>query len=120
MLNYLGGGGDRFPTEPDALSKLAADLELLLPTEPALAGFVDPALSQTHVAVISRSADDEGFRRIDASIRARWAEAVDREPALGGFTMKTVGSGPPGEDLYHLVPMPSRLRPHARSSSALS
>jgi hypothetical protein len=105
MLNYLGGGGDRFPTEPVALAKVAADLELLLPTEPALAGFVDKTLSQTHVAVISRSADDEGFRRIDASIRARWAEAVGREPALGGFTLKTVGSGPLQARIsYHLVP----------------
>ena len=105
MLNYLGGGGDRFPTDPGALAKLAADLELLLPTEPALAGFVDPTLSQTHVAVISHSADNEAFRRIDAVIRARWAETAGREPALAAFTLKTVGSGPLQAKIsYHLVP----------------
>src|SRR5262249_50047151 len=105
MLNYLGGGGDHFPSDPGALAKLAADMALLLPTEPARPCLAAPTPSQPHVAVISHTIDNEGLRRIDAPARACGAEAASREKGLAGFTLKTVGTGPlQAKIAYHLVP----------------
>jgi hypothetical protein len=105
MLRYIGGGGDGFPEDRAELEKLATDLEQLLPTEPALREFVDPSLSQTHIAVISKISDYEGFQRLEGGIRTTWQRATAREPALAGFEMRTAGSGPlQAKIAYLLVP----------------
>ena len=105
MMRYTSGEGDGFPEERADLEKAAADLEQLAATEPMLQSFVDAALSQTHISVISRGVDYEAFRRLEAEIRGRWEEAVRRDPALGALEMKTTGIAPLEAKIsYYLVP----------------
>jgi predicted RND superfamily exporter protein len=95
MIRYIGGAGDDWPQDPAALDELANDLEGLVSVEPMLQRFVQPHdLAQTHITVISRAVEYEGFQRLDASIRRRWEEIVAHNPALRGFTMQTVGLAP--------------------------
>ena len=95
IIRYIGGAGDGWPQDPAALDELANDLEGLVSMEPMLQRFVQPhALSQTHITVISRAVEYEGFQRLDASIRRRWEETVAHNAALRGFTMQTVGLAP--------------------------
>ncbi len=106
MMRYLEGSGDRFPEDPAELAKMGADLEQLLPSEPMLQRFIEPAgLSQTHVAVISRTVDYEGFQTLDGLIRQRWKEAALAAPALAAFEVRIVGTAPLEAKIsYHLVP----------------
>ena len=95
IMRYLGGQGDAFPTDPDALDQLATDLEGILPREPMLQRFVQPnGLSQTHLAVVTHVTEHEGFQRLDARLKQKWQEAVERNPELKGIELKTVGLGP--------------------------
>lgn len=93
MVRYLGGQGDRFPTDPDAVGEVAEALEGLVPVEPLLQRFVNRGLSQTHFVVISHAVEHEAFQRLDARIRAHWDEAAVKSPALKPLEMKTVGLG---------------------------
>ena len=95
MIRYIGGAGDGWPQDPAALEQLSGDLEGLVATEPMLQRFVQPhALAQTHITVISRAVEYEGFQRLDASIRRHWEAAVTGNPALRPFQMQTVGLAP--------------------------
>jgi predicted RND superfamily exporter protein len=95
MIRYIGGAGDGWPQDSAGLEQLAADLEGLVSMEPMLQRFVQPhALAQTHITVISRAVEYEGFQRLDASIRRHWEAAVARNPALRPFQMQTVGLAP--------------------------
>jgi uncharacterized protein len=94
-FRYVAGLGDRWPDDPAAVEQLAGDLEGLMASEPMLHRFVQPhALAQTQVTVITRTAEHEGFERLDASIRHHWQEAVTAHPALRAFELKTVGLNP--------------------------
>jgi uncharacterized protein len=94
-FRYIAGAGDRWPDDPEAVEQLAGDLEGLMATEPMLQSFVQPhALAQTQVTVITRTAEYEGFERLDASIRRHWQDAVTAHPALREFELKTVGLTP--------------------------
>ncbi|MFI5397757.1 MAG: RND family transporter [Candidatus Binatia bacterium] len=94
-FRYIAGEGDRWPEDPEAVEQLAGDLEGLMATEPMLQSFVQPhALAQTQVTVITRTAEYEGFERLDASIRRHWQDAVTAHPALREFELKTVGLNP--------------------------
>jgi predicted RND superfamily exporter protein len=106
MMRYLEGSGDRFPEDPAVLAKMGADLEQILPSQPMLQRFIDPAtLSQTHVAVISRTVDYEGFQQLDSLIRQRWKEAALAVPALAAFGVRIVGTAPLEAKISHqLVP----------------
>ncbi|MBN2197055.1 MAG: MMPL family transporter [Polyangiaceae bacterium] len=93
MMRYIAGDGDAWPTDPDDLDDLAADLEEGARSEPILRHFVDGAsLSQTYLAVISKANDQESTERVDARIRNEWARAVAKAPALRAFEMRIVGS----------------------------
>lgn len=95
MFRYIAGAGDRWPDDPEAVEQLAGDLEDLMATEPMLQRFVQPhALAQTQVTVITRTAENEGFERLDASIRRHWQDAVTVHPALRAFELQTVGLNP--------------------------
>jgi predicted RND superfamily exporter protein len=95
LMRYIGGEGDAWPEDPDAVEQMAGDLEGLVPTEPMLQRFVQPhELAQTQFTVISRVVEHEGFQRLDTSIRRRWDEAVTKNPALKEFTLQTVGLAP--------------------------
>jgi uncharacterized protein len=94
ITRYLGGEGDGWPTDKEAVDQLAADFEGLIPVEPMIQRFTNRSLSQTHLAVISRATEHEGFRKLDASIHRHWDEAVAESPALKTLEMKTVGLGP--------------------------
>lgn len=95
IVRYLSGEGDKWPSDPSAVDQVAADLEGLVPQEPMLQRFVQQhELAQTQVTVISHVVDDPGFRRLNASVQRIWETAVAQHPALGEFTMQTVGLAP--------------------------
>jgi len=95
MFRYIAGAGDRWPEDPAAVEQLAGDLEGLMATEPMLQSFVQPhALAQTQITVITRTAEYEGFVRLDASIHRHWQDTVTSHPALREFELRTVGLNP--------------------------
>ncbi len=95
MFRYIAGAGDRWPDDPKAVEQLAGDLEGLMATEPMLQSFVQPhALAQTQMTVITRTAEYDGFVRLDASIRRHWQDALTAHPALRRFELQTVGLNP--------------------------
>ncbi len=95
LMQYLGGEGDTFPTDPEKLDALAGDLEGLAPTDPLIQKFVQKnGLGQTHFTVLSRCKEPEEFDRLEAAIKAQWAEISKKHKALAGFEMNIVGIGP--------------------------
>jgi len=95
LVRYLAGAGDGWPTDREGREQLAADFEGLVATEPMLQRFVQPhTLAQTHVTVVTRTAEHEGFVRLADRIRGHWDDAVARNPALGEFRMQIVGLAP--------------------------
>jgi uncharacterized protein len=95
IVRYLGGQGDGYPADADALDQMAGDLEGLAPREPMLQRFVDlPKLTQTHISVVTHATEHEAFRRLEASIRDKWTAAVAKTPELAQLRMQTVGLGP--------------------------
>lgn len=93
-LRYVSGQGDELPKTQEGMEELGGLLETLLPRESMLQSFVNPSLSQTHLSVITKTIDYSGFVKLDATLRAKWAEAVRQDPALKGFKMKIVGLAP--------------------------
>ena len=114
MLSYVGGHGDAIPTSDDDLDSLTASVETLLTAknpdgtlrEPNLSHFIDPkTLAQTHIALISKTADYKDYLALDALVRRKWGEAVARDPALKTFELKTTGLSPLQAKIgYYLVP----------------
>lgn len=106
LMRYVTGRGDAFPTDAAELESMAADVEQLLPTEPLLQRFVDRGLlSQTHVTVLSSTVDYDGFSRLEARLRGKWAEASSAHPALRPFQVRIVGLAPlQAKIAHHLVP----------------
>lgn len=95
MSRYLGGQGDGWPTDPEEVEQLAADLEALVPAEPMLQRFVQKhSLGQTHMAVLTGAHDHAGFEGVRQRIAARWAEAQVRDPALRQLELRMVGMAP--------------------------
>jgi predicted RND superfamily exporter protein len=95
LVRYLSGQGDAWPETPEEQEQVAADLENMLALEPMLLAFVQPhELSQMHLTVISRAADEEFFQRVDAAIARHWDETVLEHPELAELTLETVGLGP--------------------------
>ena len=95
MIRYIGGEGDRWPTNAEQMDRLAADLEQLASTEPLLKQFVQAyGLGQAQLTVITRTAEHEGFEQLTASIRDYWAQAVARHPALRPLELRVVGLTP--------------------------
>ncbi len=106
MLRYIGGKGDTLPEDLEQLERITDSLEAFLPREPMLQSFVDPLnMSQTHVMVITKTVDYEGYQQLDHIIRECWKKAVAGEPMLKTFELKTVGLAPLTAKIsYHLVP----------------
>ncbi len=101
MMRYIGGQGDKFPTDADGLDEVANDFETLSAQEPMLARFVDlkgardpKGKKSLHFAVVNKATEHEAFKRLDARIRQQWDAAVARTPEMKGMTMRTVGLGP--------------------------
>jgi hypothetical protein len=94
-MRYGNGEGDAFPTDPSVVDELGATLEgLLQDNERMLLRFVNQSDTQTHISVISRATEDDGFRALDARIHALWEAACVATPSLRNYEMKTVGLGP--------------------------
>ncbi len=105
LMRYIGGSGDDFPRDDDALQKASSDLEQLAASEPMLSSFVDAALSQTHISVITRGGDYETLQRTGLLVKQRWQEAVQSEPALGQLRLALAGSALLESKIaHHLVP----------------
>jgi uncharacterized protein len=95
MLRYVEGAGDGWPDDPAAVAQLAADLEGPLSADPMLRRFVQPhTLAQTQVTVITRTAEERGFERLDATIHRCWHDAAAAHPALRQFDLRIVGLNP--------------------------
>lgn len=95
MMRYIGGAGDKFPEDAEALDELAGDLESLAPVDPLLGRFVQKnGLGQTHFTIISRATEHEAFEKLQASIDQVWKDAVAKNPALKEFQLQTVGMAP--------------------------
>ncbi len=95
LIRYLGGQGDAWPETAEEREQVAADLEGMLSLEPMLQRFVQPhQLAQSHLTVISRATDEEGFRRLDTAIKRHWIASVRENPALAPLELKIVGLGP--------------------------
>lgn len=93
LRRYAAGEGDAFPAEPEAQAALAADLEQLLLTEPALRGWVDlNTLGATHVTAVARRGAEPAEGALPAAVERAWAR-VARDPALAGASMQVVGRG---------------------------
>ncbi len=105
-LRYLDGQGDTLPENEDELEKATANLETLLAREPALQRFVESKnLSQTHLVVVTQTTDWDGYQKLEQTIRARWAEAVKRDPSLAAFKLRTTGIAPLQAKIsHHLIP----------------
>lgn len=105
-LRYVAGQGDRLPADEEELEKFLSSVETLLPTEPLLQRFIDKqTLSQTHLAVVTRTADYDGYAELERMIRRLWDEAMAHDPALKTFEMQVTGFAPlQAKIAYHLVP----------------
>jgi predicted RND superfamily exporter protein len=89
-LRYLGGHGDRLPTDPDELEALTDNLETLLAEEPMLSRFVERKdLAQAHITLVTRINDFPTYEALGERVGQVWRETVEREPKLGEF-----GDGP--------------------------
>ncbi|MBP1612225.1 MAG: exporter of the superfamily protein-like protein, partial [Acidobacteria bacterium] len=76
LRRYAAGEGDALPTAPEAQAAMAADLEQLLLTEPALRGFVDMnTLGATHVTVVARRGAEPAEGALPAAVERAWARA---------------------------------------------
>ncbi|HXC51058.1 MAG TPA: MMPL family transporter [Candidatus Limnocylindrales bacterium] len=92
IMRYIGGEPEEWPKDADGLDALGVDLEGLVGKEPMLQRFVQPhELAQTHYTIVSHETEHEDFERLNASIRARWKAATERDPALAKFEMSIVG-----------------------------
>jgi len=95
MMRYIGGAGDKFPEDAEELDALAGDLESLVPVDPMLGRFVQKhSLSQTHFTILSKATEHEAFDRLEKSIRGHWDAAVQKNPALKSFELRTAGMAP--------------------------
>ncbi len=105
-MRYVGGGGDRLPTDPAAWGKLAADLEQLLLREASLRSYIDVgSLSDARLQVITRGSDFGDVRDLKSFLQQAWDEAAAAEPAMASCSMKVVGQGILQSKIAHyLVP----------------
>ncbi len=95
MMRYIGGGSDAWPTDREGLEQAAGDLEGMLGADPMLQRFVQPhSLAQSQMTVITRTAEHEGFLRLDETVRRLWQEAVAAHPSLAAIQIRTVGLAP--------------------------
>jgi predicted RND superfamily exporter protein len=95
MIRYIGGEAEAWPSDQAGLEDLGVQLEGLVRMEPLLRRFVQPSeLAQTQYTILSRVVEHDGFLALDDSIRARWAKAVERDPALAAFQVRMVGISP--------------------------
>jgi len=95
VMRYAGGQGDKFPTDPEGLEQVAADLEGVMPREPMMHRFIQAnGLGQAHIAVVTRVTEHEAFQRLAERIHQRWDETGGQVPELKGVELKTVGLGP--------------------------
>ena len=91
---YIESGSDQLPTSPEAWTKLAADLEQILLTEPDARSYVDVAnLSSVRLSIRGRA---EVFGRSGAMrkfILQTWNEAQARDPAFKSVHGQMAGNG---------------------------
>ncbi|MBK9258307.1 MAG: MMPL family transporter [Polyangiaceae bacterium] len=95
LMQYLGGEGDEFPTDPEKLDALAGDLEGLAPTDPLIQKFIQKnGLGQTHFTILSRASEPEQFEQLAAVVKKHWDAAAAKHKALSKFEMNIVGMAP--------------------------
>ncbi len=91
---YIESGSDQLPTAPEAWTKLAADLEQILLTEPDARSYVDVAnLSSVRLSIRGRA---EVFGRSGAMrkfILQTWNEAQASDPAFKSVHGQMAGNG---------------------------
>ncbi len=93
-LRYVSGEGDQLPTTEEGMEEAAGNLETLLPKEPMLGRFIDAKLSQSHLSVVTKTVDYQGFLSLQKMIKQKWADAQKADPALAELQMEVVGLAP--------------------------
>jgi predicted RND superfamily exporter protein len=97
MIRYVGGKGDRLPSDTGELESLTDDLQTLAAQEPLLSRFMDvKSMSQTHITLVTRITDYPAYLDLGKKIDAVWKDTLKSYPALGEFGSdgpKVVGLG---------------------------
>ena len=105
-LRYLGGKGDKLPTDDAALEEVTDQIENLADREPTLRSFIDKGnMAQTHYAVVTRTEDHAGFQQLQKLLDSLWAESSAAHPVLKDMRMRPVGLAPLQAKIsHHMVP----------------
>jgi predicted RND superfamily exporter protein len=91
---YLQSGTDQLPTEPAAWSKLAADLEQIMLTEPAAREYVDITdLASVRLSIRGRAELFGPTGAMRKFVERVWKQAKEKEPALQTAQGLLVGKG---------------------------
>jgi hypothetical protein len=106
LRRELAGVGGDLPEDPVRLERLAADLEQLALTEPAVGQWIDlGSLESTYLTVTSRAGREAGVDDLERAVTAAWERAVAAEPALGRASFRLAGSAVLQATISsHLVP----------------
>lgn len=94
IARHTAGLDDAWPADAEARDEMAGDLERLLPVEPMIQRFVDRGAAQAQIAIVSKTAEHEGFVRLSSKIQESWGKAVEQNPSLKPFEMSVVGLSP--------------------------
>ena len=103
---YIESGNDQLPTQPEAWTKLAGDLEQIVLTEPAARAYIDVAnLASVRLSIRGRGEYFGRHGSMERFLRKTWADAQASEPAFRPATGSLVGKGVvSGEITTRLLP----------------
>jgi predicted RND superfamily exporter protein len=106
LRRYLAGLEEALPERPDALARLAADVEQLALTEPSVAQWIDlETLSSTYLTVTASAGREVEMEDLAAAVQAAWARTAAADQALGGLSYRMAGAGVLQASIAaHLVP----------------
>jgi len=103
---YIESGSDQLPTQPDAWSRLAADLEQVVLTEPGARAYIDVKdLASVRLSIRGRGEYFGRHGSIEAFLRKTWADYQASDPTLRNVHGSLVGKGVvSGEITTRLLP----------------
>jgi hypothetical protein len=91
---YIQSGSDELPPAPEAWSKLAADLDEILLTEPGARSYVDVGgLASVRLSIRGRGEVFGASGAMRRFVEDTWREAQARDPAFKGVQGELAGKG---------------------------
>jgi predicted RND superfamily exporter protein len=81
---HAAGVGDGWPDDAAEQDAIAGELEGLVAVEPTIQRFVNRGLSQTQIAIVSKTTEHEGFDRLREKILEAWKKTIAASPGLKG------------------------------------